>query len=66
MIIEDYKRIDGWLNVRVNPISNESLYDYSTYESGLYHTLSDAEELYKEYLKYKEGESAKNSILGDI
>jgi hypothetical protein len=49
MIIEDYKRINGWLNVRVNVVGNQSLYDFSEYVNGIKHTLSEAHELYIEY-----------------
>lgn len=52
MLIEDFKRIDGWLNVRLNPSDKQSLYDFSSYDcdSGKYHTLSEAEELYRKYI----------------
>ena len=50
MIIEDYIRINGWLNVRENPQGNESLYDFSEYTDGIYHTLSEAHELYNQYI----------------
>jgi hypothetical protein len=50
MKIEDYKRIDGWLNIRVNPIDNESLYDFEGYVDGIHHTLSEAHQLYNEYI----------------
>jgi hypothetical protein len=55
MEIEHYIRIDGWLNVRVNPIDNQSLYDFEEYDYNLNvkHTLSEAHELYNEYLKKK-------------
>jgi hypothetical protein len=46
MIIEDYKRINGWLNVRVNIVGNQSSYDFSEYVDGVKHTLSEAHELY--------------------
>jgi hypothetical protein len=50
MKVENYKRIDGWLNVRVNPIDNQSLYDFSEYVDGVYHTLSESHELYNKYI----------------
>jgi hypothetical protein len=53
MLIEDYKRIDGWLNIRVNPVENQSLYDFSEYQDGKYHTLSEAYELYNHYINYQ-------------
>jgi hypothetical protein len=56
MLIEEFKRIDGWLNIRINPIDNQSLYDFSfyDYENGKDRTISEAHELYQEYLKYIE------------
>ncbi len=53
MEIEDFKRINRWLNVRVNPKDNQSLFDFVEYYEGEYHTLSDAHELYNEYKKLK-------------
>ncbi len=53
MEIEDYKRINGWLNIRINPKDNQSLYDFSEYFEGEYHSLSEAHELYNQYIKYK-------------
>ncbi len=50
MLIEDYKRINGWLNIRINPIENQSLYDFSEYLEGKYYTLSEAHELYNQYI----------------
>ena len=51
MKIEDYKRINGWLNIRVNPIDNQHLYDFSEFMDGIYHSLSEAETLYNQYIK---------------
>ncbi len=53
MKIEHYIRINGWLNVRVDPKDNESQYDFSEYTNGIKRTLSEAQELYQEYLKKK-------------
>lgn len=50
MLIEDYKRIDGWLNIRIDPLGNQSLYDFSKYMEGIHHTLSEAQELYNKYI----------------
>ncbi len=50
MKIEDYKRINEWLNVRVNPIENQSLYDFNKFTDGIERTLSEAHELYNEYI----------------
>lgn len=49
MKIEDFKRINDWLNIRVDPKDGESLYDFSEYWEGKYHTLSEADELYNLY-----------------
>lgn len=51
MKIEDYKRINGWLNIRVNPIDNQNLYDFSEFMDGIHHSLSEAEKLYNQYIK---------------
>ena len=53
MLIEDYKRIEGWLNVRVNPTGNQSLYDFEVYDhdKGVRHSLSEAHELYNQYMQ---------------
>ncbi len=51
MEIENYKRINGWINVRENPKDNQSLYDFSEYTDGIYHTLSEAYDLYNQYKK---------------
>ena len=50
MKIENYKRIDGWLNIRENPKDGESLYDFDRYSNGVDHTLSEAIELYNKYI----------------
>lgn len=51
MKIEDYKRINGWLNVKINPSDDDSIFDFSSYAAdGQYHTLSDAKKLYEEYM----------------
>ena len=51
MLIEDYKRINGWLNIRLNPKDNQSLYDFSEFFDGEHHTLSEADELYNEFIQ---------------
>ncbi len=51
--IEDFKRINRWLNVRVNPKDNQSIFDFVEYYEGEYHTLSDANELYNKFKKLK-------------
>jgi hypothetical protein len=49
MDIQEFHRVDGWLNIPVNPRENQQLYDFSEYWDGKYHTLSEAEKLYQEY-----------------
>ncbi len=52
--IEDFKRINRWLSVRVNPKDNQSIFDFVEYYEGEYHTLSDANELYNKFKKLKQ------------
>lgn len=53
MLIQDYKRIDGWLNVRINPDEGDCLYDFD----GVYHSISEAEELYNQYKNLQKQDS---------
>ena len=52
MKIEKYFRIDDWLNIRVNPKGNESLFDFLQFGCDSHaHTLTEAKDLYDEFMK---------------
>ena len=49
--IEKYLRINGWLNIKMDrsELENDPLYDFCTFDDGIYYSLSDAEKLYTLY-----------------
>jgi hypothetical protein len=52
MDIQLFYRVDGWLNIPLYTRENQQLFDFCEYWDGKYHTLTEAHELYDEYMKY--------------
>lgn len=49
--IEQFERINGWLYIRKNPEENQNLYEFTSMTGENNHSLSEADTLYKEYVK---------------
>lgn len=66
MKIEKFIRVDEWLNIRLDPKDNESLFDFSEFFEGKKHTLSEAHELYQEWLNFRDNGVEKEIQVGTV